>query len=113
MTSSRFNLDSTSKILNLSFLRFSEWFEFQNLVQNLIELLRVKKNFFNDAGREREESWAVWKFLGFRILVKRLSRIRSESVFQYSLRPTLFVLFEKSNFLSEHHLLSCLPFKNV
>ena len=31
----------------------------------------------------------------------------------YSLRPTLFVLFEKSNFLREHHLLSCLPFKNV
>ena len=24
-----------------------------------------------------------------------------------------FVLFEKSNFLKEHHLLSCLPFKNV
>ena len=31
----------------------------------------------------------------------------------YSIRPTLFVLFEKSNFLREHHLLSCLPFKNV
>ena len=31
----------------------------------------------------------------------------------YSLRPTFFVLFEKSNFLREHHLLSCLPFKNV
>ena len=31
----------------------------------------------------------------------------------YSFRPTLFVLFEKSNFLREHHLLSCLPFKNV
>ena len=31
----------------------------------------------------------------------------------YSLRPTLFVLFEKSNFLREHHLLYCLPFKNV
>ena len=31
----------------------------------------------------------------------------------YSLRPTLFVLFEKSIFLREHHLLSCLPFKNV
>ena len=31
----------------------------------------------------------------------------------YFLRPTLFVLFEKSNFLREHHLLSCLPFKNV
>ena len=32
---------------------------------------------------------------------------------KYSLRPTLFILFEKSNFLREHHLLSCLPFKNV
>ena len=31
----------------------------------------------------------------------------------YSLRPTFFVLFEKSNFLREHHLLFCLPFKNV
>ena len=31
----------------------------------------------------------------------------------YSLCPTLFVLFEKSNFLREHHLLSYLPFKNV
>ena len=31
----------------------------------------------------------------------------------YSLRPTFFVLFEKSNFLREHHLLSCLPFKNI
>ena len=31
----------------------------------------------------------------------------------YSLRPTFFVLFEKSNFLREHHILSCLPFKNV
>ena len=31
----------------------------------------------------------------------------------YSLRPTFFVQFEKSNFLREHHLLSCLPFKNV
>ena len=30
----------------------------------------------------------------------------------YSLRPTLFVLFEKSNILREHHLLSCLPYKN-
>ena len=34
-------------------------------------------------------------------------------VVNYSLRPTLFVLFEKSNFLRERHLLSCLPFKNV
>ena len=32
---------------------------------------------------------------------------------QYSFRLTLFVLFEKSNFLREHHLLSYLPFKNV
>ena len=31
----------------------------------------------------------------------------------YSLRLTFFVLFEKSNFLRKHHLLSCLPFKNV
>ena len=31
----------------------------------------------------------------------------------YSLRPTFFVVFEKSNFLREHHLLSCLSFKNV
>ena len=31
----------------------------------------------------------------------------------YSLRPTFFVMFEKSNFLKEYHLLSCLPFKNV
>ena len=31
----------------------------------------------------------------------------------YSLRPTLFVLFEKSNILREHHLLFCLPYKNV
>ena len=31
----------------------------------------------------------------------------------YSLRPTLFVLFEKSNILREHHLLSCLLYKNV
>ena len=37
------------------------------LVQNLIELVHAKKNFFNDAGRKREESWEVWKFLGFRI----------------------------------------------
>ena len=33
--------------------------------------------------------------------------------FMNSLCPTLFVLFEKSNFLREHHLLSCLPFKDV
>ena len=33
--------------------------------------------------------------------------------FVYSLPPTLFVLFEKLNFLREHHLLFCLPFKNV
>ena len=32
---------------------------------------------------------------------------------KYSLRPTFFVLFKKSNFLREHHLLSCLSFKNV
>ena len=32
---------------------------------------------------------------------------------KYSLRPTFFVLFKKSNFLRGHHLLSCLPFKNV
>ena len=32
---------------------------------------------------------------------------------KYSLRPTLFVLFEKSNILREHHLLFCLPYKNV
>ena len=31
----------------------------------------------------------------------------------YSLRPTFFVLFKKSIFLREHHLLSCLHFKNV
>ena len=31
------------------------------------------------------------------------------SVILYSLRPTLFVLFEKSKFLREHHLLFCLP----
>ena len=34
-------------------------------------------------------------------------------VIKYSLRPTFFVLIEKSNFLREHHLLSCLSFKNV
>ena len=31
----------------------------------------------------------------------------------YSLRLTFFVLFEKLNFLRKHHLLSCLPFKNI
>ena len=31
----------------------------------------------------------------------------------YSFRLTFFVLFEKLNFLREHHLLSCLPFQNV
>lgn len=30
----------------------------------------------------------------------------------YSLRLTLFVLIEKSNFLREHHLLFFLPYKN-
>ena len=30
-----------------------------------------------------------------------------------SLYPNLFVLFEKSNFLKEYHLLSCLLYKNV
>ena len=34
-------------------------------------------------------------------------------IYIYSLRPIFFVMFEKSNFLREHHLLSCLPFKNV
>ena len=34
-------------------------------------------------------------------------------VVNYSLRPTLFVLFKKSNFLRERHLLSYLLFKNV
>ena len=34
-------------------------------------------------------------------------------IVSYSLRPIFFVLFEKSNFLREHHLLSCLLFKNV
>ena len=33
--------------------------------------------------------------------------------FYYSIRPTFFVLFKKSNLLREHHLLCCLPFKNV
>ena len=32
-------------------------------------------------------------------------------VINYSLRPTLFVMFEKSNILREHHLLFCLPYK--
>ena len=32
---------------------------------------------------------------------------------KYSLCPTFFVLFKKSNFLRKHHLLSCLSFKNV
>ena len=32
---------------------------------------------------------------------------------KYSLRPTFFVLFKKSNFLRKYHLLSCLSFKNV
>ena len=31
----------------------------------------------------------------------------------YSLRSILFVLFEELNFLREHHLLSCLPIKNI
>ena len=34
-------------------------------------------------------------------------------VVKYSQCPIFFVLFEKSNFLREYHLLSCLPFKNV
>ena len=34
-------------------------------------------------------------------------------IYIYSLRPSFFVIFEKLNFLKEHHLLSCLPFKNV
>ena len=31
----------------------------------------------------------------------------------YSLRLNLFVLFEKSNFLREHHLLFYLSYKNI
>ena len=38
---------------------------------------------------------------------------KRSTLFIYSLRPIFFVLFEKSNFLKEHHLLSCLPLKNV
>ena len=33
--------------------------------------------------------------------------------YYYSPCFTFFVLFEKSNFLREHYLLSYLPFKNV
>ena len=33
--------------------------------------------------------------------------------FYYSLHLTFFVMFEKSKFLREYHLLSCLLFKNI
>ena len=44
---------------------------------------------------------------------KNINRYSINTCNKYSLRPTFFVLFEKSNFLREHHLLFCLPFKNV
>ena len=42
-----------------------------------------------------------------------ISIIKVDSIIKFSLRPTLFVLFEKSNFLREYYLLSYLSFKNV
>ena len=44
-------------------------------------------------------------------LVKESFYGKRKKKYNYSLRPIFFVLFEKSNFLREHHLLSCLPFK--
>ena len=39
--------------------------------------------------------------------------LQQKEIKTYYFRPTFFVLFEKSNFLREHHLLSYLHFKNV
>ena len=44
---------------------------------------------------------------------KRHENLLVKSVISYFLRFNLFVLFEKSNFLKEHNLLSCLSYTNV
>ena len=39
--------------------------------------------------------------------------VENENKIKYSIRPNLFVLFEKLNFLREYNLLFCLSYKNV
>ena len=55
----------------------------------------------------------VYIYIYIYIYIERERERERELHMMYSLRPILFVLFEKSNILREHHLLFCLPYKNV
>ena len=62
-----------------------------------------------------EKSWTLSTNLTMlNVFYSKFIYIFSSNLFiYYSLCLTFFVMFEKSKFLREHHLLSCLPFKNV
>ena len=65
-----------------------------------------------DVSSPSDDEMPTWFTYPLSLMTKRGSSFDMRVII-YSLRPIFFVLFEKSNFLREHHLLSCLPFKNV
>ena len=64
-----------------------------------MEIGETEMRFSDGDWRDRDERWETEE--------------REREIKYYSLRPIFFAPFEKSNFLREHHLLSCLSFKNV
>ena len=60
-----------------------------------------------------EESCMPYSYKPYCFKNNKLSHEIKKNKKKYSFRPNLFVLFEKSNILRKHHLLSCLSYKNV
>ena len=79
-----------SDVLNAKFLTFNIPNIKNTLTSNVSNAKKKKKKLFKNTNK---------KIIFYSI--------------DYSLRLTLFVLFEKSNVLKEHHLLSYLLYKNI
>ena len=72
----------------------------------VLEGVRTKDNGFYLMGNVN----GCYKCIGLKTIFKNILWKNDKN---YSFRPNLFVLFEKSKFLREYHLLFCLLYKNV
>ena len=69
MTSSRFDPDSTSKTLNISLLRFNEWFRSKNLVHKE----NMKSSFLENANGYTMVNYQFKKFFYGKIKNKKFN----------------------------------------
>ena len=96
-----------------SFLFFSDNLAWDplNILRSLLQKCCILAGVITDTNSYHFEQKAV--HINRRYLVPMLNLQCAQIKITPSVPFFLSYLFEKSNFLRKHHLLSCLPFKNV